>query len=476
MRIIGRSDERTRLEEINRSGRPEFVVVYGRRRVGKTYLVSQHFGNAFAFKTAGLSKGTSAQQLSAFADDLRASGSDHSGDPSNWIEAFAWLRELLESAAATRDAETHRLIVFIDEMPWFDTPRSGFRTALEHFWNVWASAREDILLIACGSSTSWIVNNLLSSTGGFFDRVTHVIDLQPLTLTECRTYLEWRGIPYSERQVVECYMIFGGIPYYLELQRPGMSLAQNVDGLLFRQGGQLVPEFDRLFRTLFRNPEPYVDVVRLLAGKRAGMTREEVNTGTGLQGRALTKVLKDLELCGFTRGYRDFTKQKKNRIHQLVDPFTLFYLTFVEKKGLESWIGFVGSPAHSAWAGLSFEMVCLAHVDLIKRDLGISGVQTTACAWRSTEADPGAQIDLLIDRRDDVINLCEMKYSEGTYLMSAADEDSVRNKMVAFRTETGTRKAVHPVLVTLDGARHNAHYNSVILREVRVANWLRTDR
>jgi hypothetical protein len=361
-------------------------------------------------------------------------------------------------------------------MPWFDTPRSGFRSALEHFWNVWASSRPDVMLIACGSSTSWIVDKLLTGTGGLFDRVTHVIDLQPLTLPECRAYLDWKGASYSDRQVVESYMVFGGIPYYLELQRVGRSLAQNIDELLFSRGGQLVPEFDRLFRTLFRHPDPYMDVVRRLAGRRAGMTRNEVTGVTDLQGRALTKVLKDLELCGFIRGYRGFTKQKKDKIFQLVDPFTLFYLTFVEKKDLESWLGFAGSPAHSAWAGLAFEMVCLAHVDLIKRDLGISGVQTSACAWRSTAANPGAQIDLLIDRRDDVVSLCEMKYSEGAYLMTASDEDSIRNKVAAFRAETKTRKAVHPVMVTLAGARHNTHYNSIILNEVCVSDWLEGGR
>lgn len=472
MRIIGRKEERRHLDEIAQSGRPEFVVVYGRRRVGKTYLVSQHFSNRFAFKTAGLAEGALTEQLDAFAEDLRASGSEHTGRPSSWIEAFAWLRELLESDGATRSPEAHRLMVFIDEMPWFDTPRSGFRSALEHFWNVWASSRPDVMLIACGSSTSWIVDKLLTGTGGLFDRVTHVIDLQPLTLPECRAYLDWKGASYSDRQVVESYMVFGGIPYYLELQRVGRSLAQNIDELLFSRGGQLVPEFDRLFRTLFRHPDPYMDVVRRLAGRRAGMTRNEVTGVTDLQGRALTKVLKDLELCGFIRGYRDFTKQKKDKIFQLVDPFTLFYLTFVEKKGLESWLGFIGSPAHSAWAGLAFEMVCLAHVDLIKRDLGISGVQTSACAWRSTDADPGAQIDLLIDRRDDVVSLCEMKYSEGAYLMTASDEESIRNKVAAFRAETKTRKAVHPVMVTLAGARHNAHYNSIILNEICVSDWL----
>lgn len=132
----------------------------------------------------------------------------------------------------------------------------------------------------------------------------------------------------------------------------------------------------------------------------------------------------------------------------------------------------MGTPAYYAWAGLSFELVCLLHTDEIKRTLGVSGVQTIVSAWRSRYAEPAAQIDLLIDRRDDVINLCEMKYADGPYALTAADERSIRNKMSAFRSETGTRKAIHPALITLDGASHNEHFNSALLGEVAVGNWL----
>jgi hypothetical protein len=312
----------------------------------------------------------------------------------------------------------------------------------------------------------------LESTEGLYDRVTRVIDLQPFTLEECQEYYAWSGVAYSARQVVESYMVFGGVPYYLSLQERGLGLAQNIDALLFRRGGQLAVEFVRLFATLFRNPEPYERIVRRLAAKKGGMTRAELSSTTGLSGNSLTKTLRNLEQCGFIRGFKDFTKQKKGMVFQLIGPFTLFWLTHVERGRVDGWTGFVGTPDYYARAGLSFELVCLLHTDDIKRTLGVSGVQTIVSAWRSKYAEPAAQIDLLIDRRDDVINLCEMKYADGPYALTAADERSIRNKMAAFRSETGTRKAIHPVLITLDGANRNAHFNSVILGEVAVGNWL----
>lgn len=472
MHIVGRRAQKKQLETILDSGKPEFVVVYGRRRVGKTYLIGEYFDHSFAFRASGLAKGTMSEQLTAFWDRLREHGLEEAPQPKDWLEAFSLLKSLLSQPSATRHEASGRRIIFIDEMPWLDTPRAGFKTALEYFWNSWACTQEDLVLIACGSSTSWLVKNLLEDTGGLYDRVTRIIDLQPFTLAECREYYDWRDVGYSDRQVVESYMVFGGIPYYLDLQERGMSLAQNVDALLFTRGGQLVPEFDRLYATLFRNPAPYVAVVRALSRKRMGMTRTELSAAIHLEGSGLTKVLRDLDLCGFLRPYRDFTKTTNGKIHQLSDPFSLFYLSFVEGRRLDGWLDFVGTPAYHAWTGLSFEMVCLAHANEIKNSLGIAGVQTSMCAWRSGDAEPGAQIDLLIDRRDDVINLCEMKYAEGPYAMTASDERSMRSKLSAFRAETGTRKAVHPTLVTLDGARHNARFNSVILSEVCVSDWL----
>lgn len=472
MKIIGRRNEQRLLESIVNSGVPEFVVVYGRRRVGKTYLIGEFFENKFSFRATGLAEGSMKEQLAVFAGKLQEYGSQHTRLPHTWIEAFSWLRELLQDGEVERESTSGRRIVFIDELPWFDTPRSAFKTALEFFWNDWACTQEDLVLIVCGSATSWLADNLLETTRGLYNRVTRVIGLQPFSLGECGEYLAWRGVTYSPRQVVECYMVFGGIPYYLSLQDRSNSLTQNVDSLLFHRSGQLVPEFERLYRTLFRNPEPYVSIIRALASKRCGMTRAELLKATGLEGGKLSTVLKNLDLCGFIRAYRSFGKRQNDALYQLIDPFSLFYLTFVDSGRLDGWSGFSGSPAYHAWTGLAFELVCLLHVEDIKRDLGISGVQTNACAWRSRHAVPAAQIDLLIDRRDDVISLCEMKYSEGSYALSAGDERSIRNKIVALRDETGTRKAIHPTLVTLEGATHNAHFNSVIVREVCIADWL----
>lgn len=472
MEIIGRRKEKETLAAILQSQKPEFVVVYGRRRIGKTYLIGEYFGNTFAFRAAGLSKGGMREQLAVFENSLRDSGLSIDGSPKNWLEAFSLLKEVLSLKSVVRHSETGKIVCFIDELPWFDTPKSGFKTALEHFWNSWGCTQEDLVLIVCGSSTSWLVNNLLSSTEGFYDRVTRVIDLQSFTLAECKSFFDWKGGGYSKRQILESYMVFGGVPYYLDLQAQNQSLAQNVDELLFSRGGQLVPEFDRLYTTLFRNPEPYIAVVEALAKKKSGLTRNELSSLLGLEGGKLSRVLGNLDLCGFIRGFRDFTKKKNGKIYQLIDPFTLFYLTFVQSGRIDSWLSFVGTPAYYSWAGLAFETLCLLHVDEIKRSLGVSGVQTSVCGWKSAASMPGAQIDLLIERRDDVVNLCEMKYFANEYAMTAEDERSMQNKIAAFRAEVTTKKAIHPTLVTFNGALHNEHFNSIILSEVCVADWL----
>ena len=472
MHIVGRRTEKHQLGLLAQSNKPEFLVVYGRRRVGKTYLISEFFRDEFAFRVSGLSGESLTEQLEVFASKLREYGLAGCKRPTSWLEAFMLLKELLSRQEVQRHHESGRRVIFIDEMPWFDTPRSGFKGALEFFWNDWACSQEDVLLIACGSATSWLAENLLEQTKGLYNRVTKIIDLQPFTLTECKEYLDWRDLGFSNRQVMESYMIYGGIPYYLNLFERGKSLAQNTDMLFFDRTGQLSREFDRLFSSLFRTPQNYVSVIRTLATKQSGLTRAEIASTSGLSGGVLTKLLRDLEICNFIRSYRDFTRPKKGQIFQLVDPFTLFYLRFVDNQAFDGWMEFINTGRYHAWTGLAFEMLCLQHIGSIKNSLGIAGVQTQACAWRSTQFKPAAQIDLLIDRRDDVINLCEMKYSEADYVLTAADERSIRNKMASFRAETGTKKAIHPVLITPDGAYHNEHFHSVILGEIKVTDWL----
>ena len=468
MALIGRIAEQNKLAGFMKSGKAEFVVMYGRRRVGKTYLVDEFFGRSYAFQATGLAEGGMREQLAAFHQKLGEFGCPETDTPKSWLEAFARLKGILSADDVVRDEATGRRIVFIDEMPWLDTPRSNFKAAIEFFWNDWASKQPDLMLIVCGSATSWIVRHLLESKGGFHNRVTRIIHLRPFTLKECCEYYRANGMAYSMQMAVESYMVFGGIPFYLDLLDRSQSLSQSVDELCFREDGQLRNEFARLFATLFKHADAHMRVVRELSKKKCGLTRTELRDLRGMKGTRLTTVLAELEQCGFIRSYRDISKRKKGTVFQLIDSFALFHLQFIEPGSISSWMRHIGSPSYRAWSGLAFELVCLNNSDLILEALGISGIETRLRAWKSETHSPGAQIDLLIDRADGVISVCEMKYSGGPYVLTSGDARNLRNKLAAFASESHTRKALHLTLVTLFGAVHNAHYNELVQREVSI--------
>jgi hypothetical protein len=371
------------------------------------------------------------------------------------------LLEQQKSDPAKNGSGWHRQVIFIDEMPWMDTPRSGFLQALEHFWNSWASGQERIILLVCGSATTWITNKLLENYGGLYNRVTAQMHLQPFSLAECEEYYRYRGMEYNRFQIIQGYMVFGGIPHYMSLMDPAGSLETNINALCFGPNAELKQEFSRMFASLFRNPEPYASVVKAVGQLRRGMTRSELEKATSLgSGGDLSRVLTDLENSGFIRRYLAFGKKAKGSIYQLLDQFTLFYLQFMQgsaDKDSRFWQAYANHGSFYAWRGYSFETLCLTHFEQIKRSLGIGGVMTRHSAWRSEEYEPGAQIDLVIDRADGTINLCEMKISNAEYLIDKSDEQTLRNKLAAFEYETKTRKAVRLTLVTPYGVKRTIH-------------------
>lgn len=467
MRMVGRKEEQRELRRYCESGRPEFVVVYGRRRVGKTFLIREYFANRFAFYATGIAGGKAGVQLRSFASALRGYGDQEEGRPTDWFDAFDRLKALLQREDVARDYATDRRVVFIDEIPWLDTPRANFKEALDLFWNGWASAQPDILLIVCGSATSWIIKNLLKEHGGLHNRVTGRINLRPFTLAECAEYFEQSPLALSRHQMLESYMVFGGIPFYLDLMDGRLSLAQNIDRLCFSPTGPLHTEFDELYRSLFKHADRHIKVVRALARHPNGMDRTQIEQQSGVAGGGtLTQTLAELEQCGFVRRYRDYAKRSRDALYQLVDPFTLFCLRFVEKTNDEHfWTKHLLDDGHRAWSDQAFELVCLLHVPQLQAALGIAGLSADACSWHSTESDPGVQIDLVIDRADGVVNLCEMKFSESEFVIDRAYERNLRNKLAAFARETGTRKALHLTMVTANGIARN-QYSGIVQSEV----------
>jgi len=456
VKIIGREKEQKALKQYYDSGGPEFLVVYGRRRVGKTFLLREHFEGKFDFYVTGLANGKKEDQLRVWNMAISNCFGGSEEDAASWLDAFLLLRRKLEKAAKSK-----RKVIFVDEAPWMDTQKSGFVNALEHFWNGWASGRPDIFLIICGSATSWVVKNILKNRGGLHNRVTRRMRVLPFTLKETEEYLEEREINFGAYRTCEAYMIFGGVPYYYSLLGRGLSLPQNVDALCFDEDGAMRREFEELYTTLFRNSDKYIKVVTALSTKAKGLTRDEIISGSGLSsGGGLTQILEELELCGLIRSHPNFSMDESLCLYQLADPFSFFHLRFIKGKRPKTprfWTSNLESPSLAAWKGYAFEQVCLSHSGQIKQALGISAISTEISSWRSRQSSPGAQIDLLINRKDDIINLCEIKYSKAEYSITAKEEEQLRNKAAVFEAETRTKKAVHITMITTYGVTKNSH-------------------
>jgi hypothetical protein len=469
--IIGREKEKQILLDAYNDDYSQFVVVYGRRRVGKTFLVRETFNYKFTFQHSGIANASRSVQLEEWTKSLRKHGLKVAETPKNWYDAFSLLDDLIRKSRAK-----HK-VIFLDELPWMDTQASSFVSALEHFWNAYASARKDVLLVVCGSATSWIVDKIIHNHGGLHNRLSHIINLKQFTLRECEAYAKSRKLGMQRRQILESYMIMGGVPFYWSLLDKNLSLPQNVDKLFFSENGELYDEFDALYRSLFKKPEAYIEVINALGKKRAGLTREEIVAECTLRenGR-LTTVLKDLEHCGFIRKYNQPGKLSKNSLYQLIDFYTLFYFKIIQenkRRDPNFWSNSVGSSMHNNWCGLAFERVCFAHIPQIKQALSIGGVTTNELSWsaKKIEQMPGAQIDLLLDRGDETINICEIKYtSSGEYALTEDEEIKILNRRERFVMETGTTKAIHLTLITTRGLLKNSH--SDIFQSVVVADSL----
>ena len=460
--LIGRGKEKQVLLSALSEEYAQFIAVYGRRRVGKTFLIRETYDNKFDFQYTGAANITARKQLARFRRALKEHGQTDTPELTNWGDAFSELKRFVVNLPEGKK------IVFLDELPWMDAPRSGFLSELESFWNGWASARKDIVFVVCGSSTSWMVKKIIKNKGGLHNRLNHRISLKPFPLGLCEKLAQSRGLVLDRKQILEAYMIFGGVPYYWSLLQKGTSITAEVDRLIFSPDGELHDEFEMLYASLFKKPEPYIRVIELLAKKKKGMTRQELLSASGFEDNgAFSDLLKDLEWCGFIRSYTMMGYQVKSDIFQLIDHYTLFYYEYKYgvRQGANYWKAMLGTPKYNTWCGLAFERICLWHVDQIKKKLGISGILTNEYAWRCLPDEKserrGVQIDLLIDRSDGIIDVCEMKYSKDTYAITSEYAEELARKRSVLQTVTGTKKAIHSVMVTTAGLTHNAHWGEV---------------
>lgn len=460
--MIGRKKEINELNRLYSSGKAELVAIYGRRRIGKTYLVDETFKGRITFRHAGLSpidenrKGQLKAQLEHFYYSLLLQGMKKSKKPSNWLEAFYMLETFLE-----QNDDGSRQLVFLDELPWLDTPRSGFMTAFEGFWNTWGCHRDNLMVVVCGSANSWILDNLINNHGGLYNRVTYEIKLAPFTLNECEQFYVSKGIKLSRYDIAQSYMILGGIPYYMGYFQSGMSLAQNIDNMLFSKQGKLRDEYNRLFASVFSNPEVMKKIVDLLYTRNGGYTRREISEMVGINdGGTLSQNLNALIASDFVIKYIPFGKGKKEH-YKLVDPFCMFYLHFVEKRREHDemfWQHNTSKQQVVSWRGFAYENVCFNHIPQIKKALGISGVITTHSAWSKRSDDTeGTQIDLLILRNDNVVNMCEIKYYGDEYTVGKDYYQVLLRRQGILAKELSPKMSIHTTLITTFGLTYNEY-------------------
>jgi len=461
MKIVGRLQEQAVLKRYYDSGKPEFIAITGRRRVGKTFLIREFFSKSITFYFSGTTGKniTNDYQLRQFDATIEEFGGESGMCSKCWADAFRKLKKLIELS------NKERQVIFIDELPWLDTPKSDFVPALGYFWNTFVSTRPDVMLVVCGSAASWIVGNLFQNKGGLHNRITGRIYLSPFKLNECEAFFNENDIVMNRYQIAESYMVFGGIPYYLNMFEKRFGLTQNIDRLIFADNAPLANEFNEVYQSLFRASDRHIRIVESLSKKREGMTRDEIIHSSKIPGGGnLTKTLNELEQCGFIEKYADFTKRQNCSYYRLVDPFTLFWLRHVKNNDTKDeyyWTNRIDDGGRRAWSGYAFEQLCLHHIAQIKHKLGISGISTEVFTWRSKTIEPGAQIDLIISRRDDVINLCEIKYMIQPLTISAKDDQDLQKKRMAFLEETSTRKAIHITMITTYGLNDKGHRASI---------------
>lgn len=465
-KLVGRKKEREILQRLFESRDAEFCAVYGRRRVGKTFLIRECFSrHDLYFELTGEKDAGLSDQLLNFVFAFNRKF------PKVSIKKVESWRNALQvlSQALAKQSNGRRIVLFFDELPWLASAKSGFLSALDHFWNSWANT-QNVLLIVCGSASSWMIGKIIQNRGGLHNRITAKIRLLPFSLLEAEEFLRSRGVSLVRRDILELYMCIGGVPYYLRQVQKGLSVGQVLDRMCIGPDAILGDEFNNLFASLFDDFRGHVEIIRILSTKRKGITRKEILSAAEKQsGGGLTRTLRELEESGFIAKEICYGKTSREAIYRLIDEYSIFYLTWIEKAGAQTdgfWQTLRGSRAWLAWSGFSFEGVCLKHVSQLKTRLGISGVGTTQRGWVFRGENDGAQIDLVIDRADNCINLCEIKYSLQEFTISKAYAADLQRKLILFQQSTKTRKSLFLTMVTTFGCTRNSRYEQSVSSEI----------
>jgi AAA+ ATPase superfamily predicted ATPase len=467
-KLIGREEEKKLFLEALKSKAPELIAVYGRRRVGKTFLVRQVLQKEIVFEFIGTKEANLGQQLANFSKVLGKAVANEKlySVPDNWPDAFDLLTHHV-----TPKLQTGKAIIFLDEFPWINTHKSGFLSAFDHWWNSWGTKQNNLIVIICGSAAAWMIQHIVNNKGGLHNRITRKIRLLPFTLQETEAYLKEQNVKLDRYQILQLYMVMGGIPHYLKEIRKGESSAQAIDRLCFGKDGLLQNEFKNLYHSLFDDATRHLAVIKALAKNNSGLTRNEIiNAAEVSSGGRITELLDELLESGFITTWLPYDKKSKEAIYKLADEYSHFYIRFVEhsrSRGNGTWLKFSNGQSWKSWSGVAFERVCLKHIAQLKKVLGISVVYTEESAWRYVpKSGKGAQIDLLIDRRDFVIHICEMKYSESLFAIDKKYVRELENKMDIFRRHTKTKKSLFITMVTTFGIKNNEYASRLVQNSI----------
>ncbi len=468
-KIIGREIEISQLNKILESVDAELLAVYGRRRIGKTYLIRNAYEKQLVFEFSGVHKAKLSDQLEVFANSISKATGFPIATPRNWTQAFSMLTEYVKPLT-----KKEKKVIFIDEFPWLHTPRSGFMQAFETFWNMWASKEKNLVVVICGSAASWMIKNIINNKGGLHNRVTRKMRLMPFTLGEAEAFLKERKISLDRYQISQIYMVMGGVPQYLKMIDRGESAMLAIDRICFTKDGFLHDEFKNLFNSLFEDAANHMNVIKALAKKGKGLTRNEIIETCKLKsGGGTTQLLEELSESGFIEVFTPYGKTAKDCIYKLVDEYSLFYTKFIENgklKGTGSWAKYSTTSSWISWSGFAFENICMKHIRQLKSALGIESVHTEHYMWRYTpkQGENGVQIDLLIDRQDRCINLCEMKFSINEFEITKSYANELQAKIDVFREKSKTKKSIFLTMVTTNGVKNIGNYVGLVQNQIKI--------
>ena len=462
--MVGRREQIETLKGCLSANRSSFVAITGRRRVGKTFLVDEVFKQNICLRITGIQNADQKTQIANFTQKLMEySKIPVVTPPKNWQQVFFLLKAYLNGLPTDV-----KQVIFLDELPWMATARSSFVQILAHIWNDYLSKHKHFILVICGSATSWISKKIVNDKGGLHNRLSHVVHLKPFNLSETKEFLKSKGIQMTNDALAEIYMTMGGIPFYLDSIKKGDSVSSTLDSMCFSEGGLLKYEYDNLYKALFENPENHEAIVSALATSKSGLTRKEITQKSKVgEGGPYTRTMDELLISGFVSEQTPFGKKKQGAVYRLTDEFSLFYHKFIKgnKKAAKGyWATVYDTQAYKIWCGYAFEVLCFRHLPEIKQKLGISGVymETGSYVHRGDQTSEGFQIDLILDRKDKAINLCECKFYQSEVKVDKVYAEKLLKRKALFRLATKTRKTIFTTFITNYPHLQNDYASSVI--------------